>query len=712
MDALLLAIFNALWQGAALIAIVALALRFGLRRNATTACMVWSAAFVVVAVLPLLDLALERPATALPVPIFIIKAAPHSAARTFAEPLRAARPGGEFRLVRVPALPVRRSAQDELRAASAAGAQRLRDAAMQLGGLATTFSNTWGPLLAAAWSLIVAVLLLRLALAYAAVVRVKRAATPLEDPLIAARLRAAGHFRRATVASSPDIQIPCAIGFRRPMILIPAGLVASLDADDLARVVLHESAHLQRYDDCINALEQIVCALQFFQPALFLARRRIDFEREVACDDRVLEDSGEPLRYAECLARIVQRHVHGRQAAVVPGFILRRAQVVARVRRIVDKSRDASPHLRFGAVAVGGALLATTLGLARLQVPLVAPASATPAAAPPAVATPHPHAHRAQHAVIVTMPKVRTVTNVRVVKLRGFTRIEVGPTSMHLKVRTLTETDPLPAVIVVRAPHVAPLVVKQSSALPEIEIENLTKHVATLVRVQRLSDAESRRASLTQVRAAVAAAHATAAEAGAAMVVVGWDSPGPRRSTGAPSRDDDLLAAIDDAKYPHPSVDGLIALKNGGVSASYVRAMGALGSGRPALDELPKLYEQGVSAVYLSTVERQLATPPTIEQVIALRQQGVSAAWLDALASSGYPKLTVDDAATLAQQGVPASYVRGLMEVGLRTVTPAQLIELRNAGVDAAFVRRVYAHGYSNFGVDELVRLRQSGLQL
>ena len=123
---------------------------------------------------------------------------------------------------------------------------------------------------------------------------------------------------------------------------------------DLARVVLHESAHLQRYDDWINALEQIVCALQFFQPALYVARRSIDFEREVACDDRVLEDAGEPLRYAECLARIVQRHVRGRRAAVVPGFVLRRTQVVARVRRIVDRSRDASPHLRLGAAVLGG----------------------------------------------------------------------------------------------------------------------------------------------------------------------------------------------------------------------------------------------------------------------------------------------------------------------------------------------------------------------
>ena len=68
MDALIVAVLNALWQGAALIALVALALRAGLRRNATTACVVWSITFLVVALLPALDLALARPAVA-PAPV-------------------------------------------------------------------------------------------------------------------------------------------------------------------------------------------------------------------------------------------------------------------------------------------------------------------------------------------------------------------------------------------------------------------------------------------------------------------------------------------------------------------------------------------------------------------------------------------------------------------------------------------------------------------
>jgi beta-lactamase regulating signal transducer with metallopeptidase domain len=366
MDALLLAVLNALWQGAALIALVALALRFGLRRNATTACVAWSITFLVVALLPALDLALARPATA---PVTEL-------AR---DNVRATVPTRMTATMTAPAhsatVPPQRTdaAFGPVRAAIA---ERVSAVAMRLGSAATAFARAWGIALLCAWALVAGTLLVRLARGYASIARMKRDATPLDDPAVLARLHAAGHRRRATVARSQLVDVPCAVGFRRPMILVPTRLAESLDVDDLARVVLHESAHLQRYDDWLNALEQVVCALQFFQPALYVARRGIEFEREVACDDRVLEDAGEPLRYAECLARIVQRHVRGPRVAIAPGFVLRRPQVVARVRRIVDRSRDASPHLRFAAVALTAVVFAATLGIARLQVPVVAAAAA------------------------------------------------------------------------------------------------------------------------------------------------------------------------------------------------------------------------------------------------------------------------------------------------------------------------------------------------
>jgi Zn-dependent protease with chaperone function len=700
MDALLLAVLNALWQGAALIALAALALRAGLRRSATTACVVWSVAFGVVALLPAIDLAVAHVWVAGPsspraeFTVRVAEPAPPptaASARVVHVSYAAADPVGPAVLVAAPRTP--------------SWSQRWRDAALRLGGAATAFARAWGVFVLAAWATVAGALVLRLARGYVAIARMKRDATLLDDPAMRARLRAAGHRRHADVACSPKVEIPCAVGFRRPMILLPAGLAASLDADDLARVILHESAHLQRYDDWTNALEQIVCALQFFQPALYVARRGIDFEREVACDDRVLEDAGEPLRYAECLARIVQRHVRGRQAVVVPGFVLRRTQVVARVRRIVDRSRVASPHLRVATFALAAALCAATLGMARLQVPVVAPAIAAPIVGD-CICPPVAHRAAARPAHAATRVRAQTATHVSAAPV---TRVaQVAPRTApvpHAAARVTHAAAPAPPIA--RAPH-APESVAPPSAVADDELARVSAALAevaaqsnaapTATTVATFSSATGR---LVAARVALESAQASYLVAPRAVRVMAFAHDGGS----------DLLDAIDEAKYPHPSVDELIALRTQGISGDYIRRMGALGRDRPALRQLLALAMQGVSPEYVRTLDRRLAAPPSIDDIIVLRIQGVSADWLDGLAAAGYQRLTPAEAASLAVQGVSVVYVRGLLEAGLRNVTPQQLAALRVQGVDGPFVRRLTRRGYHNLSLDDLVRLKVSGFE-
>jgi beta-lactamase regulating signal transducer with metallopeptidase domain len=786
MDALLLAVLNALWQGAAVIALVALALRAGLRRNATTACVVWSVAFVLVALLPAIDLVLARPHAP------VAPAAQRTLTLAVADDVPAAKhaDGSKAEVVASRGmLSTDRSAvvrsgsapETKVRAtlftvpAKISLAQRLDDAAARAGSVATSFARTWALAVGALWALVCGTLLLRLILAYAAIARMKRGARPLDDAVVLARLRAAGHRRHAEIASSSAVQIPCAIGFRRPMILLPERLVRSLDADDLARVVLHESAHLQRYDDWTNALEQLVCAVQFFQPALYVARRGIDFEREVACDDRVLEEAGEPIRYAECLARIVQRHAGGRRAVVVPGFVLRRAQVVARVRRIVDRSRDASPHLRTGAAVLAAFVLVATFGIARFQVPLVAPAEAQSAPAPPAspanVTTPRHAAAPATPANVdeetldavpaAKLPKARALpplakvrpipplAKVRPIaplakagplpkvaplaKLPRFARLskvaplpplaEVAPLPKGATLAPLPKVAPLPPL-----PNVAPLP-PLTKVVPFTNVTSFTKvtpftKATPFTKVTPVTNVASV-TSVAAVSGVAAVATSTAASsdvrvapvAPAAMVSVKVDTsrvaPVAVRATVIASShsDGDMLDAIDEAKYPHPSIDELIELKNQGVNADYIRRMGALGRARPSLREVLALAVQGITPDYIAALDRRLAGQPTFDGVIALHAQGITPGWLDGLAAAGYPRLKISDAEALAVQGVTPAYVRDLTGAGLRNVSIQQLLALRVQGVDGSFVRTLARHGYKNLSPDEVVRLKVSGFE-
>ncbi|MEO7038970.1 MAG: M56 family metallopeptidase, partial [Candidatus Elarobacter sp.] len=234
-DTIFLAVLNALWQGAALVGCVALVMRLGLRRNATTACLVWSAAFAIVALLPVLDFALARPAA--PVSATFALPAPASVRRAPASGAQAVRATHSAVVPKMAAgtlaMPPRHDALGVMLGATA----------VRLGGVATAFARSWGIGLVGVWAAIAGSLLVRLALAYVALARLKRDAVTLDDPLLTAVLRRAGHRRRARIASSRAVAVPCAVGFRHPMILVPDTLAGALDRDDLARVVLHESRH-------------------------------------------------------------------------------------------------------------------------------------------------------------------------------------------------------------------------------------------------------------------------------------------------------------------------------------------------------------------------------------------------------------------------------------------------------------------------------------
>ena len=65
---------------------------------------------------------------------------------------------------------------------------------------------------------------------------------------------------------SEDVTVPAAIGFFRPAIVFPAGLLSQLSPDEIKVILLHELAHLRRWDDWTNLGQKIVKAVFFFHP--------------------------------------------------------------------------------------------------------------------------------------------------------------------------------------------------------------------------------------------------------------------------------------------------------------------------------------------------------------------------------------------------------------------------------------------------------------
>ena len=132
---------------------------------------------------------------------------------------------------------------------------------------------------------------------------------PLCDALRQAR-RTLDCHPKVEVATSPSISSPMALGILRPIIVFPADLVEKLSADKLALILMHELAHVRRWDNLTLLLQRLVSAVLFFHPAVWLCGRMLRREAEQACDDLVVCATGRSEAYARGLAHVAERAVH------------------------------------------------------------------------------------------------------------------------------------------------------------------------------------------------------------------------------------------------------------------------------------------------------------------------------------------------------------------------------------------------------------------
>lgn len=223
---------------------------------------------------------------------------------------------------------------------------------------------------------------------FASVLRVrglKKRSSPLDGTLADELpwLTEATAGREIYLRLSYETETPVAIGFGRPVILIPTELATADGLSAIEPLVLHEHAHLRRYDDWTNLVQRTIERLFWFNPLVWLIGRRIALEREIASDDAVVEKTGATHEYATSLWRLAREMRMPEHAVVAPGALLTRKQISVRIEQLLDKNRTrlhCSPAAALGAAAAGIAAVALVATSApALEVP--APPSTTVAGA-------------------------------------------------------------------------------------------------------------------------------------------------------------------------------------------------------------------------------------------------------------------------------------------------------------------------------------------
>jgi bla regulator protein blaR1 len=109
---------------------------------------------------------------------------------------------------------------------------------------------------------------------------------------------------------SEKVGVPCIAGILKPIILLPAQLSTYLSQSQIEAIVLHELAHIKRWDPLLNLMQLLAEKLLHFNPLLLLLSNQARQYREYCCDDEVLNFKYNANEYATALFLVEKNYRH------------------------------------------------------------------------------------------------------------------------------------------------------------------------------------------------------------------------------------------------------------------------------------------------------------------------------------------------------------------------------------------------------------------
>jgi beta-lactamase regulating signal transducer with metallopeptidase domain len=656
---------NALWQPALIAGIAWVALKISRCNNATTRHAVWSLALVASFIVPFIS--------AMPIVL------PHYTTSSVASVQQKHVPTTQFRASHEAVAPPQPS--------------------LALTRPSFQVQPTVAQIATAAWLVVVLAILARLLISLIYLNRLKHDALPLavESRNALTRYdRAHKGDRDVRICVSDAITVPVAVGIFDAMILIPSDLVHELDPNDLDRILLHELAHVRRSDDWINLFERVAQALFFFSPGIYWISRQMDLEREVACDDWVLEQSAENVPYARCLARVVEMTQWPYKAPAAPGVFVTRKSMSIRIERLLARGRDIRVRL---------ALVPSLLALLFIVAVVVAGGFVS--------------------------PTIAYTLDQHVTKIGKASQSQMRTASTH---------------IAVKAPYVAassPALEVAPTPTPEIVTRTVTKYVENENVVEKVVQATAVPTSIwpsapgTSAPKVVADASYIDDLAAAGYKNLSPDDLIALKSVGV---DGAYIRGLQNAGLPHPTVHDLLSLKSLGVDGAYISQMRAAGLTDLDARNLEGLKSLGVDGAYISQMSAAGFSKLDAHDLEGLKSLGVDGNYVSQMNAAGFSKLDAHDLEGLKSLGVDGNYVSQLRSAGLSNfdahdleglkslgVDSLYIKDLANAGyphlsahdyesmksldIDAAYIQKLRSHGFNNLTVRQIEEFKSTGVE-
>src|ERR1035438_8577644 len=414
-----------------------------------------------------------------------------------------------------------------------------------------------------------------------------------------------GIRRGIRLCESTLAQVPAVIGWIRPVILIPAGALINLSAQELEAVLAHELAHIRRFDYVANLLQSAIEALMFYHPAMWWIAKRIRAERENCCDDLAIVACGDRVVYARALTALEElRSGYPQFAMAATG-----GPLLTRVRRLLGKDdpRRRSLPVWMALATVLIAVLAVTSGI-RLRAQDDSMPPPRPPIAPAAVQS-VPATPRAARA-----PKP-------------------APKPADVQVAQVT---PEPA-----APPEPP-----APGSPGTSGSHREGYLAGLV------DAGYTQISVDDIIAL--RDNGVDPKYIQGILRAGFGTPSPKdlinlHNSGVSS---DYARKAVAAGIPSLNVERMIHLAQNGVDLDNVQRIHALGFGPFSIEQLIDLHNNGVPPGLFEALKESGYTKVDAHQAVEAQQSGLSAKSLRNLREQGFKGLTFEQVIKLCRAGV------------------------------------------------------------
>ncbi|KAA6465297.1 M56 family metallopeptidase [Acidobacteria bacterium AB60] len=667
----LTAVLNTLWLALAVAAVLWLALRLMPRVNAATRHAVWWVVLALVVLLPLATL-FPRPRPAPPEP---------SSARTELpiQPYALSFPASKPLHVRGPDAPA-----PPLPTAADSRVSRVHRISLPF----EVHPGNWPSSLLLVWIVVSAVLLGRIVCSYFRLRAMIHRARPANADLVLRfekRLRDSRTARAPQILVSDEVISPFAAGFLHPVVILPEILLDEIEATELDYVLLHELAHIARRDDWTNLMSRLASAVLFLHPVATWVLRRIQREREIACDDWVVASTGSSVPYAVTLARLSEFCSTRRRELLATGMassnLSKRIEILLRPRSHFSAGASLT---RVGVCVTAGIALvsfgvrvpgwialakdANALGKSQISTPRSGLAAASSPIPPPLLVATLSPAYQAQSSTASPVaPADEDKTWRHEWKLRrrdsSSNKVELSLISRDDEGNDRMNTQDVPL-----------------SSLSGFSRSMLDQEGP--IRFEYVRNAGS-------------------------ILCEGRAAPGHASGPFTVALNSSFVSALEKMGYAAPHDDESFSLVTSDMTLGYAQAVRDTGL-TTSISDLIELQDHGVSSDYVRAVRQEGFIDLSAQNISELRDHGVEPNYLKAIKAAG-SNLSIEEIASLRDHGVKPDYLKA-MKAAASQLSIEQIDRLFDHGVEPDSYKG-FASVDPKLSIEEIDSLRDHGVK-